>query len=50
MVSIEVKAETPEELAEAVRALLPSVAEKDAEAMREQAVKVLTDLSRKAWI
>lgn len=50
MVSIEVKAETPEELAEAVRALLPSVAEKDAEAMREQVRDMVIDLSRKAWI
>lgn len=48
MVSIEIKAETPEELAETVRRLEGGILTLDRKAMREEAMRVLKDVSRMA--
>ncbi len=48
MVSIEIKAETPEELAETVRRLEGGTLTLDRKAMRDEAMRVLKDVSRMA--
>lgn len=48
MVSIEIKAETPEELAETVRRLEGGILTLDRKAMRDEAMRVLKDVSRMA--
>lgn len=48
MVSIEIKAETPEELAETVRRLEGGTLTLGRKAMRDEAMRVLKDVSRTA--